>query len=105
MAQQAENQIRHGIDLAGQEHGRTGRPVDMLIDLTESEESKGTDELVMVIQYFAAQCPPLSGRIAVVAPEDLLYGLSRVFSAHGADWGLQASVFRDQAAASEWIEG
>lgn len=87
-------QLNAGMSLAQQTLDATGVAPDLLIDLTESEEAKSTGELKQIIAYFAAHRPPLSGRIAVVAPKDLLFGLSRVFGAHGERHGLATAVFR-----------
>lgn len=96
-------QLNAGIDLAVEAYSRTGQPTDMLIDLTESRESKGTTELEQIVIFLAQRCPPLSGRVALVAPEDLLFGLSRIFSARGSNAGLTGHVVREEDEAWEWI--
>lgn len=96
-------QLDAGVALAQEALDRTGERPHTLIDLTESLEAKSTAELDQIVSYFAANSPPLSGRIAMVAPEDLLFGLSRVFSAHGEREGLEAAVFRTHDEAWSWL--
>ena len=96
-------QLDAGMELADEVYKKNGNGVDLLLDLVESEESKSTADLKAIASYFSARCPPLSGRIAIVAPEDFLYGLSRVFSAWADPNKLDTSVFRSHAEAWAWL--
>ena len=42
-------------------------------------------------------------RRAIVAPSDLAYGLSRMFSLHAEQVGQNVMVFRTESAAVEWL--
>lgn len=96
-------QLNAGMALAAETLENTGKPVDLVINLTESTESKGTEEIAQIIEYLALHTPPLSGRVALAAPHDLLFGLSRVFSARAAVVGMEAVVYRTPEAAWEWL--
>ena len=96
-------QLNQGLDLAEQHFQETGVLVDLLFDMIESEESKETNELKQVVLYLAQRMPPLSGRIALAAPADLMFGLSRIFAAHAAGVGIDAEVFRSQDEAWSWL--
>lgn len=96
-------QLNAGMALAAETLRATGQPVDLLINLTESTESKGTEEIAQIIEYLAFHTPPLSGRVALAAPDDLLFGLSRVFSARASIAGLEAVAYRTPEAAWEWL--
>ncbi|MEM7404737.1 MAG: hypothetical protein AAF458_05555 [Pseudomonadota bacterium] len=98
-------QLEAGIELARDVFDRTGLRPHTFIDLSASEESKSTPELQQIVGYFAANTPPLSGRLAMVAPQDLLFGLARVFSGYGESSGLEAAVFRTPEEAWIWLEG
>jgi hypothetical protein len=43
-------------------------------------------------------------KLAIVAPEDEVYGLARLFSVHRAQEHLQLQVFRDRDAAFQWLD-
>ena len=96
-------QLNAGIELAAEYQAETGIATHMLIDTTESQESKDTGDLEQVIAYLAGKRPPLSGRIAVAAPVDVLYGMSRVFSARALEHGIKAQVFRSAEQAWSWL--
>lgn len=96
-------QLNHGISLAQGVCEETGRTVDFFMDLIESDEAKGPEEIKQIIVYLASCCPPLSGRIAVAAPGDVLFGLSNVFSARASVAGITAEVFRTPEEAWGWL--
>lgn len=41
--------------------------------------------------------------VALVAPEDLLYGLSRMWQAFADDEAIQSQIFRDFSSAEIWL--
>jgi len=43
-------------------------------------------------------------KVAIIAPEDEVYGLARLFSVHRAQEHLQLQVFRDRDAAFLWLD-
>jgi hypothetical protein len=43
-------------------------------------------------------------KVAIIAPEDEVYGLARLFSVHRAQEHLQLQVFRDRDAAFQWLD-
>lgn len=48
--------------------------------------------------------PNRPSRVAIVADNDLLYGLSRIFSGHREDDHTAVAVFRDTEAALQWLD-
>ena len=44
------------------------------------------------------------GQIAIIAPEDLLFGLGRLFASRATLSGIEASAFRTAAEAWVWLE-
>jgi hypothetical protein len=43
-------------------------------------------------------------KVAIVAPQDDVYGLARLFSVHRAQEHLQLQVFRDRGVAFQWLD-
>jgi hypothetical protein len=41
---------------------------------------------------------------ALIADTDLQYGMSRMYEIHSDDGGFRTKIFRDRAAAEEWIQ-
>jgi hypothetical protein len=97
-------QLSAGIALAQAYYEETGTPADLLFDMMESGESKSSAELKQVADYLARLLPPLSGRIALAAREDLMFGLSRVFSAQAAPQGIVSHVARSREDAMAWLK-
>ena len=45
-----------------------------------------------------------SGRVAIVAPQDLTFGLFRMYEVHRKEERIQLSVFRSIEEAREWLK-
>jgi len=46
-----------------------------------------------------------SGKVAIVAPQDLTYGLFRMYEVHRKEERIQLSVFRSVQEARKWLKG
>ncbi|HVN82718.1 MAG TPA: hypothetical protein VMW38_27285 [Terriglobia bacterium] len=46
-----------------------------------------------------------SGKVAIVAPRDYIYGIARMWQAYSEGTGWITQVFRSKAEAVKWIEG
>lgn len=82
-------------------------PVGLLIDTTLSESlaTRPPEDIARVSQYLAPFAARVRGRCAVVAPTDVLYGLSRMAGTYAEMTGIDAQVFRDAESALEWLRG
>lgn len=80
-------------------------PVGLLIDTTRSESmaTRPPHELARVAQYLEPFSDRIGGRCAVVAPTDVLYGLSRLAGTYAELSGIETRVFRDAAEAIAWL--
>lgn len=45
-----------------------------------------------------------SGKVAIVAPQNLTYGLFRMYEVHRKEEGIQLNVFRSLKEAREWLK-
>ncbi|MGI9328962.1 MAG: hypothetical protein ACR2PZ_27340 [Pseudomonadales bacterium] len=61
------------------------------------------DEMREIADGAKKVAPRTSRRVAIVAPEDLNYGLLRIFEVYREKEGSQVKVFRNRELASEWI--
>ena len=77
-----------------------------IVDLTDLESVEVNDRDIIQIAEMdkaAAKANP-DIVIAVVAPGDLEYGLSRIWRALVDDSGFETRIFRDRESADRWIE-
>ena len=63
------------------------------------EDARG---LVAAIQKLGD--PGTRGPLAVIAGDDVTFGMVRVFSAHAEDIGMRVAVFRTMDAALAWLD-
>lgn len=82
---------------------------DELVDMTEAREIIGgsTEKMRELASLSAATDPPTgAGRFAIVAPQDLAFGVGRMYQVHR---GLnerstrEVGVFRDRDSALAWL--
>lgn len=72
-------------------------------DLTGARPLFTADELREVAAYVRDHRPVDAGRIAIVATEDLAYGMSRMYEVFASDLQVETSVFRDSGLAQRWL--
>jgi hypothetical protein len=84
---------------------------DELIDMSGATEIReGSTERVQALANLAAEMDPPGGasRMAIVAPHDVSYGVSRMFQAFkemNQRGTKKVAVFRDRAEAIAWLAG
>ena len=81
------------------------RPVAMIFDVSRSESlaTRSTVEIRKMAEFLAPYAARISGRVAVVAPTDLHFGLSRIGAVRSESLGVDAQVFRATAEALKWL--
>jgi hypothetical protein len=63
-----------------------------------------TSEKLEEIADYAKTKLMLPSKVAIVAPKDLSYGLSRVYEALRRQEGLEIEIFRDEQKALSWLK-
>jgi hypothetical protein len=81
------------------------RPVAMVFDVSRSESlaTRPTDEIRKIAGFLGPYADRIGGRVAVVAPSDVHFGLSRLGAAHSEKAGVDAQIFRTMAEALKWL--
>ena len=79
--------------------------VALLLDTTRSAslEKRSPQEIRRVAVFLEPYIGRIGGRCAVVARSDVHFGMSRMGSAHSAEVGVNAQIFRDPEAALAWL--
>ena len=88
------------------EDTRFDKSFNMLIDLRHTESSvRSSATLNEIADFIRKQCVSTTARlkVAVVAPEDISYGLARMYELLSSDVPWEFSVFRDADAALAWL--
>jgi hypothetical protein len=77
----------------------------LIINLTESRSiyKRSTDDIKSMAHFVASLGNRFNGRIALVAPGYLPYGLMRMSSVGSEDRQITSEVFRTFAEARKWI--
>ena len=80
-------------------------PVALLVDVSRSESlaTRPAAEIRMVAEFLGPYADRIGGRVAVVAPSDVHYGLSQMGAVHSEGVGVAARVFRSKDEALEWL--
>lgn len=89
------------VDAALADPACPGR-VALLADSTRSTAQRSTPELRWIVREIAERADRI-GRVALLAPTDVRFGLSRVAAAYGAMEGMEYEVFREEADALAWL--
>ena len=81
------------------------RPVALMYDVSRSESlaTRSTDEIRKVAEFLGSYADRIGGRVAVVAPSDVHFGLSRIGAARSESIGVDAQIFRTAAEALKWL--
>jgi hypothetical protein len=77
----------------------------LLIDLTGSRSiyDRSAEEVTTMAGFVATLARQFNNRLALVAAEDLPYGLMRMSSVGSEERGIKAEVFRTAAEARNWL--
>ena len=72
-------------------------------DLTGAKPLFSADELREIAAYVRAHRPADSGRVAIIATEDLAFGMGRMYEVFSSDLQVETRVFRDSETARQWL--
>jgi hypothetical protein len=95
------------ITVIGQVYGDPAfrAPWHSIWDLTGAKPVFTADELRQVVAYVQDHRPEDAGRIAIVATEDLAFGMSRMYEIFSSDLKVETRVFRHLDPAQRWLLG
>ena len=80
------------------------RPIDVLLDLTETQSLPETDQIRSVaVEVDRLRSHVQWGACAIVASSDALYGMTRMFHAFVERFFAASNVFRDLEDAERWL--
>ena len=83
------------------------RPEDavLLLDLSASQSfhERSSESVSNVARFVASFGQKFNNRLAIVAPDDLKFGLARMGSATTDNLDIRAEIFRDPAKARAWL--
>jgi hypothetical protein len=80
-----------------------GRRRPIVFDLTRSEERRNADEMRAIAHFVASHAEVLEPRCAVVARDDLRYGLARMFEAFADQYAVKVTVLRGLDEIDGWF--
>ena len=77
----------------------------LLINLGESRSiyNRSSEDIKIMALFVASLGKRFNNRVALVAPDDLPFGLMRMSSVGSEERGITAEVFRTFAKAREWL--
>jgi len=80
-------------------------PVALLVDVTRSESlgTRSPSQIRYVAEFLGPYAKRINGRCAVIAAEDLHFGLGRMGSVYSENVGIEAAIFRQEADARRWL--
>ena len=80
--------------------------VHLVVDVTASESlaTRPTDEIRRVAEALGPHAARIGGRCAVVASEDVHFGLSRMGAVYSQSVGVETRVFRTLDDALAWLD-
>ena len=81
--------------------------IALLVDTTRSEVlgTRSPNQIRLVAQALAPYAERIGGRCAIVATEDIHFGMSRMGSVYSESVGVETEVFRTEEEALAWIGG
>jgi len=79
--------------------------IALLVDTTRSEVlgTRSPGQIRLVAQALAPYSERIGGRCAIVATEDIHFGLSRMGSVYSESVGVETEVFRTEEEALVWL--
>lgn len=80
-------------------------PVSLLVDVRRSESlgARSPGQIRYVAEFLGTYAKRIGGRCAVIAVEDIHFGLGRMGSVYSEGVGVEAAIFRDEDAARQWL--
>ena len=78
----------------------------LLVDLARSESigTRSPGQIRFVAQALEPHTARIRGRCAIVAPEDVQFGLGRMGSVYSESVGVETEVFRTEDEALTWLD-
>lgn len=61
------------------------------------------DDDIQIVAHHAKSIRMPAGKVAIVAPQDLTFGIFRVYAAHRDEQRVKLSVFRSEQEARDWL--
>ena len=74
-----------------------------LYDFTPGLQALSMEQVCSLAEYSKSLITAPESKVAIVAPDDLSFGLSRVFEVYREDGKLQHTVFRSVEEALTWL--
>ncbi len=80
--------------------------VALFVDVTRSTSlaARSSEDIKRVAEFLGPYSDRIGGRCAVLATEDIHFGLSRMGSVYSAGVGVETRVFRDRDEALAWLK-
>jgi len=79
---------------------KSGQPHVLLFDFSQSAENRSAEELHTISMFIQERLP--RAHLAMVAQQDLYYGISRMFSSFAESLSLDSRAFRNRDEAIDW---
>lgn len=78
----------------------------ILVDLTQSQSiyKRSSEDVKSMARSLVSLGKRFNNRVALVAPNDLQYGLMRMGSVFSEEQGMRAEIFRTFADARKWLQ-
>jgi hypothetical protein len=75
------------------------------VDVTRSESlaSRSPSQIRYIAEFLGPYAKRINGRCAVIAAEDLHFGLGRMGSVYSENVGIEAGIFRQEEDARRWL--
>jgi hypothetical protein len=89
-----------------QRHPKFKKNLNSLLDLSEARPAENIDfNKVNMFRDFTESIQEIRGscKLAIVAPEDLVFGLSRMFAILSEGLSIHTRIFRSEKEAREWL--
>jgi hypothetical protein len=98
------NDLRMTVLKSFEDPERPKKPT-LMIDLSKSQSiSKRSSTIINEVAAFIASFGKrFNNRLALVAPDDLTYGLMRMSSAPADSFGINVEIFRTYEEARKWL--
>ena len=97
--QASMREIREGIEAQLQ----TGAGPLRLYDFSAGLQALSMDQVCSLAEYSKSLPTAPGSKVAIVAPDDLSFGLARMFEVYREDGVLQNTVFRNFEEAIAWL--
>jgi len=98
-----EDCVRSVDGLLGEDKLRPG--TQLIVDATGLKPRLSNDDLRDLASHVKTLASGRLSSVAIIAPSDFVFGLSRVFSTYASVQGCNIAAFRTQKTAWGWLQG